>query len=983
MSLKIDRLQLEIIINNDQSRKQLRELNDEALKLQKSMKGMAQGSDEYVTASKRLSSVKDQMDGIYHKIGITGLTLKELTAKQKEFNMVLNNLDPNVPQYKAMKVTLDEINARIKEVRGTAQSTKDSFGAGGMLGSILGIAGGFGLESMVEKAFGTIKKVFIDAAKSTEETGNKLEKAFTQADWAYQSLMRTFAEGGSAWSSVLTDMSNAITKAGEYKDIIDELEKRQRSFDMQQADRDNQISILSRVVKDKSEDALTRANAGLAILKLENKGLSENDRLKRKALDASALKASVETGLSAAQVIQYELNYNANTKLITAAEEYNRLLERKKQLQKASSDVSGDLTTLNLTKAEANETLESINKKIESTDMVTRAYAQTVTKMGHASKETLNEVSKSYSDMEHSAANMRDGHTRAMVAFGAAMNEINSDGKKKKDGSANDAKKQEDERLRYLERYKDFMAEIILMENTNFAEKLSQTQAEIKAVNDKYDAEIRKIDEFKEKNAKIMAPGDNAVMDFNKENLNIARDAQTKQVLEQAELDFSEKVKNIHEALRVARLSITEREIYDINKKYDDSQKEILNAIQYRYDQEVKAANGDVVKLAAAEKNKADELAKIQASADQLSKDRKAETDKAIADGEVRFEQELNNLKLKSDQNLAKGKEKIQLEINAKYQKLLDENVKDEEKTKEIKAQMEAEYQNRVLKLNEETNQKLIEKLKGFVSEASQAYSSIVSAQNEYENQGLKKDEQSNNKKKDNLKKQLDSKKITQKQYDVAINKMDVEADAKKKEIEHKQAVRQKEMAIFNATIALIQAVIQAANIAPPADIVMPIIIAAAMGIELAALIATPVPTAAKGRYSVMGDDGHAYQDLPYIGAPKTGLYEKPFIGAEKGREIVIDNPTTENLIMNYPHIIRGINMARMPQYASGKYFDAGAATGSTNVSHVIVTTDPVQTAAINRLNDHLDKGLMAQINYDTLVNESAKVNSIYEDTKK
>ena len=53
MSLKVDRLQLEIIINNDQARKSLRVLDDEARNITKSMKGMKEGTDEWIQAMNR------------------------------------------------------------------------------------------------------------------------------------------------------------------------------------------------------------------------------------------------------------------------------------------------------------------------------------------------------------------------------------------------------------------------------------------------------------------------------------------------------------------------------------------------------------------------------------------------------------------------------------------------------------------------------------------------------------------------------------------------------------------------------------------------------------------------------------------------------------------------------------------------------------------------------------------------------------------
>ena len=66
---------------------------------------------------------------------------------------------------------------------------------------------------------------------------------------------------------------------------------------------------------------------------------------------------------------------------------------------------------------------------------------------------------------------------------------------------------------------------------------------------------------------------------------------------ESLEKDFADKIRKIQEDLRVARLSITARQVYEVNKKYDDMQKEILDAITYRYDQELKLADGNKDKI--------------------------------------------------------------------------------------------------------------------------------------------------------------------------------------------------------------------------------------------------------------------------------------------------------------------------------------------------------------------------------------------------
>ena len=82
--------------------------------------------------------------------------------------------------------------------------------------------------------------------------------------------------------------------------------------------------------------------------------------------------------------------------------------------------------------------------------------------------------------------------------------------------------------------------------------------------------------------------------------------------------------------------------------------------------------------------------------------------------------------------------------------------------------------------------------------------------QTDAENQQLKEDEEANNKKKANLKAQLDAKLISKSQYDSQVDKMDKDLDKKKKKMEHDQAVRNKEVALFNALISVATAVASA-----------------------------------------------------------------------------------------------------------------------------------------------------------------------------
>jgi len=533
--------------------------------------------------------------------------------------------------------------------------------------------------------------------------------------------------------------------------------------------------------------------------------------------------------------------------------------------------------------------------------------------------------------------------------------------------------------------YKAFLRDIAVIQGNNFAEKLSQTQADIKAINDRYDLEIRKIEEFQIKKKENLTLAENKELDNKQNELQIQKDQQTKQILEQSEKIFSDNIIQIHEQLRIARMSVTDRQVYEVNQKYDDLQKEILGAIEYRYQQEVKAAEGNKDKLLMAEENKASSISKIRQSMDLLEDARGQELSKSRLEREQKFQDDLAAIRVKTTRQIGSEEEKIRIDLDKRYQKLMEDNVGDFDKMLELMAAKEKDFNELSLKANIDKWEEIGKNVLTVASQIVDIFKTIADAHTASENAQLAKDQKTNDGKKENLKKQLSTKKITQAQYDAAILKMDNDMDLKKKELQIKQAKRQRNIQIAQAIIGLAQSVMAGLNTTPfmPMGIIMGALAAVLGGIQLGVILSTPIPEAAKGRYNVIGESGQHYKNLPYIGAPKTGLYESAFIGAEKGREIIIDNPTTERILMNYPEIIQAIDYARVPQHATGRYYNPSAGPGLSGIPPIVIPQDNGQTTAINRLNDHLDRGIVALISYDHQVTENAKVADILQDVSK
>jgi len=342
---------------------------------------------------------------------------------------------------------------------------------------------------------------------------------------------------------------------------------------------------------------------------------------------------------------------------------------------------------------------------------------------------------------------------------------------------------------------------------------------------------------------------------------------------------------------------------------------------------------------------------------------------------DIKFDEELAGLQLKCESDLARGKEKIALEVQEKYRKILTDNVNDEAKINRIKEQMAAETAARIAEYSRKSYEKLAQDILGLAGSAITQLQSLNQVRTDQENAALQRDEDANNKKKENYQWQLSNKLISQKQYDDKVKAMDDELDRKKRKLAYDQARRNKQIALAQGIINVAQAVTSALTGGPLIGIILSILTAALGAAQVAIIAGTDIPQAAKGRYNVIGqEDGKAYDNVPFEQSPQTGIYSSPLLISETGAEMVIDPKTTKKLITYYPQVIQAINYARTPQASAGRYFEPSSNTGQFSFM------DPQLVSTMQKLNDHLEKGIVSYISYQHLQDELKKVNSIETD---
>lgn len=127
MSLKIDRVQLEILVKQDSARSKMVEL-EQSMKnarteLKQLKKQFGENSEEYKKKEAEIKELRKQYDDLFNEIGIGKLSLKELANRQRELNAILRNLDPSLPEWRQYNEQLKQVNARIAELKGKARET--------------------------------------------------------------------------------------------------------------------------------------------------------------------------------------------------------------------------------------------------------------------------------------------------------------------------------------------------------------------------------------------------------------------------------------------------------------------------------------------------------------------------------------------------------------------------------------------------------------------------------------------------------------------------------------------------------------------------------------------------------------------------------------------------------------------------------------------------------------------------------------------
>lgn len=237
MAIKKDTVQVRIEIDGQQSLTELNKLESQAAEIKGELKAGAKaakefesaakklgetdpGTKEYIKAaaavektreaankyysdSKALDAVNSKIKELRKEVGLAGLSMRQLSARQRDLNREIQGITPGTEKYNALKNELIEVNTVLAKQRGELKgAANEAAGTGGKLfgilgktGAALGIAGAaLGAFSAVAGEISAIEKEYNSLSKTLQRVAPLTAQETAAAVASIQSLSAVFGK---------------------------------------------------------------------------------------------------------------------------------------------------------------------------------------------------------------------------------------------------------------------------------------------------------------------------------------------------------------------------------------------------------------------------------------------------------------------------------------------------------------------------------------------------------------------------------------------------------------------------------------------------------------------------------------------------------------------------------------------------------------------------------------------------------------------
>lgn len=180
MSTRTDNVVVTVTIDGKKSISELGKLESSAVDLKAELKGLKKGTEEWISANKKLDSVNADIKKMREEMGLAGMTVGQLTRYQRELNRELQNVTIGTTEYDKLKGKLDQVKGKLAETKNSVKNVADETKSGG--GFMTSFFGNF-VAGAASEALGKI----VDFAKESHAAWQESKAANAQVEASLKS----------------------------------------------------------------------------------------------------------------------------------------------------------------------------------------------------------------------------------------------------------------------------------------------------------------------------------------------------------------------------------------------------------------------------------------------------------------------------------------------------------------------------------------------------------------------------------------------------------------------------------------------------------------------------------------------------------------------------------------------------------------------------------------------------------------------------
>lgn len=126
-----EEIQLRIVASGNAAKKELAELAQTKDTLKRKIEGLNKGTKDYTATKKKLqtelTATNQRMRKLRGEIDLNSLSMRDLRNRSNDLKRVMDNMNPDTPEWKRLAGDLGKVNGRMRELRGGTSALKSSW----------------------------------------------------------------------------------------------------------------------------------------------------------------------------------------------------------------------------------------------------------------------------------------------------------------------------------------------------------------------------------------------------------------------------------------------------------------------------------------------------------------------------------------------------------------------------------------------------------------------------------------------------------------------------------------------------------------------------------------------------------------------------------------------------------------------------------------------------------------------------------------